>query len=1086
LIFIPEATASTSTSTSTTMTGQPQKDGDASSVQVAVRVRPMLPHEAGHTQCIEALRTSGTTSTDVTNVVRLGGEEGPKFTFDQIFPLTSSQADVYQHRVAPLVSSCLQGYNATILAYGQTGSGKTHTIMGPSASITTAVQDERQAGVIPRAIRSMFEQLQKAKSSNTSFSDDDDGIPEEELEIMNVSTCSNNSQEQQPSYEFDVRVQFLEVYGEEIHDLLTNQPGSQKLSIRDVGMDEPEVVGATQHKVESAEEALLCLTRGMYRRVTGATAMNESSSRSHAILSLIVEQSTVVDKEADTTDPLQQHVQAKRSKFNFVDLAGSERQKRTQSSGQRLKEGIDINKGLLVLGNVISALGDPKKQGKTFVPYRDSKLTRLLKGSLGGNHKTLMIACVSPASINMEETMNCLRYANRAKNIKNHAVVNLDATSRVVSELRGKMQLLAADLLKARDGNTNDCTIPIEVVESLAIGGDGEDLPSRSSASDGAPFSPTPLQVRSQNGTPNNSRAEEELQTTKAELEVYRLKLKTLNGDKDPAVALQKAFIARAAEYEREIAMLKQGKTGGESSSSPSRLSSFSPAEVDKTTISQESLSDLPPRTPSRQSQKSSRIRERSESPELSRLRAQVFGSLSQSNHLDAEVEAQEQAVAALTTKYLAENPADDDDDIDDDNDDNNTHENDDSHHPSEAIVETDEAIAVRLEADLFELSSSISAKEGLIHKLQVSQEKYEAMREFYEEKLRDMGSLLAEKESETEKLGEELKKLGNNHSSSKELAERLRMKQEQVAELKKKRAELSRLTSVASKNESQMAKLRNDVMGMKQKKIEMQKVITSERKSHAVEVQKLKKESMQKDREINKVKNNADKKTLEAERAQQMAKSRLEQMHQLKTRYRETEKRLRLQTVKRGVMTKAGLDPVMVGRRQPKNATSPVKKNRTPRSEKNDQAINVDNLRDFFDHKVADVSRMEALAEKLAQEWEEHLDLSVKRDEMAQEAAGEGSDSLQSLDSQIKYKEGRIRQLASRLGKRQKESDENPPEEETFLFDKDFKQQIGSKWHLVRDPAWMECSLNFLSFCLMQMLHRWHPQRLQQKFCLG
>jgi hypothetical protein len=220
-------------------------------------------------------------------------------------------------------------------------------------------------------------------------------------------------------------------------------------------VDEPEVVGATQHKVESAEEALLCLTRGMYRRVTGAMAMNESSSRSHAILSLIVEQSTVVDKEADSTDPLQQHVQAKRSKFNFVDLAGSERQKRTQSSGQRLKEGIDINKGLLVLGNVISALGDPKKQGKTFVPYRDSKLTRLLKGSLGGNHKTSMIARVSPASINMEETMNCLRYANRAKNIKNHAVVNLDATSRVVSELRGKMQLLAADLLEARDGNTN-------------------------------------------------------------------------------------------------------------------------------------------------------------------------------------------------------------------------------------------------------------------------------------------------------------------------------------------------------------------------------------------------------------------------------------------------------------------------------------------------------------------------------------------------------------------------------------------------------------------------------------------------------
>eukprot|EP00957_Ditylum_brightwellii_P051570 3910865-Ditylum_brightwellii.AAC.1 len=133
-------------------------------------------------------------------------------------------------------------------------------------------------------------------------------------------------------------------------------------------------------------------------------------------------------------------VEEKCSKFHFVDLAGSERQKRSQAEGKRLKEGIDINKGLLVLGNVISALGDPKKQkrGKTFVPYRDSKLTRLLKGSLGGNHKTLMVACVSPSSSNLEESLNCLRYANRAKNIQNNAVVNVDAASRLVAELRGQ------------------------------------------------------------------------------------------------------------------------------------------------------------------------------------------------------------------------------------------------------------------------------------------------------------------------------------------------------------------------------------------------------------------------------------------------------------------------------------------------------------------------------------------------------------------------------------------------------------------------------------------------------------------------
>jgi kinesin family protein 4/21/27 len=228
------------------------------------------------------------------------------------------------------------------------------------------------AGVIPRALRDLFEQLEKVrqqcvsnKENQPQDSDDDDD-----------ST----------TYEYEVRVQFLELYGEDIRDLLTPS-SSERLTIRDVGLDdEPEVLGATKHKVESAEDALLCLSRGMMRRVTGATAMNASSSRSHAILSVLVEQTTTLEEpQCGNGGQIRgmQHVQVKRSKFNFVDLAGSERQKRTQAEGQRLKEGIDINKGLLVLGNVISALGDPKKVGKSFVPYRDSKLTRLLKGKQG-------------------------------------------------------------------------------------------------------------------------------------------------------------------------------------------------------------------------------------------------------------------------------------------------------------------------------------------------------------------------------------------------------------------------------------------------------------------------------------------------------------------------------------------------------------------------------------------------------------------------------------------------------------------------------------------------------------------------------
>jgi hypothetical protein len=703
---------------------------DGSCVQVAVRVRPMLPHEAGNTQCIEVLSTNNNNlnskGDNVMTVVRLGGDSGPKFAFDQVFPLATSQLEVYEHRVAPLVTSCLEGYNATIVAYGQTGSGKTHTIMGPSASITTSVQDEKQAGVIPRAIRSVFDQLQDLQ----------DKITKENSENENAKT----------SFEYDVRVQFLEVYGEEIRDLLSVQQPSQKLSIRDVGLEEPEVVGATERKVDSAEEALLCLTRGMYRRVTGATAMNESSSRSHAILSLIVEQSTnTLDDETKT-----ENSQDKRSKFNFVDLAGSERQKRTQSSGQRLKEGIDINKGLLVLGNVISALGDPdpKRKGKIFVPYRDSKLTRLLKGSLGGNHKTLMIACASPAAVNMEETLNCLRYANRAKNIQNHAVVNVDATSRLVSELKAKIQLLASDLLKSRDGKSSECTIPIEVVEQLANGGDGQGLASPDPSAKQNFVSPSPIitpkpsgrQSRSPNQskkiasssstttTTTTSKLEEELQKIKAENEVYRLRLEsqTTSDDEDPADALQLAFIARAQEYEREIAMLRQGKN------SPSHHGAFSQPDFGNT-ISQEEqqpyLPNLPPRTPNRRTPSDSEKFVRSESPELSRLRAQAFGSMSQSQNLDAEMEAEEKAVGDLTVKYLKKSStdADMDDSLMEEDDDDDAHLSSTGATPEEDSSNNNrQKLSVKLEGDLFELSTSIDAKEDLIQKLMLSQQKYE------------------------------------------------------------------------------------------------------------------------------------------------------------------------------------------------------------------------------------------------------------------------------------------------------------------------------------------------------------------------
>ena len=234
--------------------------------------------------------------------------------------------------------------------------------------------------------------------------------------------------------------------------------------IRDSG-DDAEAMGATEQVVTTAQEAMVCLTRGMLHRVTGATAMNAESSRSHAIMSVIIEQTS------RTNDGDGEAVVNRKSKFNFIDLAGAERQKRTNAKGQRLKEGININKGLLVLGNVISALASGDK--KSFVPFRDSKLTRLLRGSLGGNHKTLMIACASPAPKNAEESLNCLRYANRAKQIKNLAVVNVDPHSRLVNQLRDQVTALAGELLRLsnKGGKVDNDRFAVEMLRVLVSGG---------------------------------------------------------------------------------------------------------------------------------------------------------------------------------------------------------------------------------------------------------------------------------------------------------------------------------------------------------------------------------------------------------------------------------------------------------------------------------------------------------------------------------------------------------------------------------------------------------------------------------------
>ncbi|KAL2077069.1 hypothetical protein ACEWY4_026573 [Coilia grayii] len=353
---------------------------EESPVQVAVRVRPLLPKELlrGHKSCISAEPAA--------RRITLGHNR--HFLCDFLFQEAAGQEEVYEACVQPLVEAFLQGFNATVFAYGQTGSGKTYTIGEANIS---AFQDEEQ-GIIPRAVAEIFKLLD----------------------------------ENDLSY-FSVRVSYLEVYKEVFRDLLEVETASKDIHIREDDKGNIVLCGVRESEVECLDEVLSLLDSGNTARHTGATQMNPNSSRSHTVFTVQLEQrygpATTRGGPRSSPNPHPHPQQLLCSKFHFVDLAGSERILKTGNSGERLKESIQINSGLLALGNVIGALGDPKRRG-THVPYRDSKITRILKDSLGGNSKTLMIACVSPSSSDFDESLNTLNYAKRARNIQNRATVN--------------------------------------------------------------------------------------------------------------------------------------------------------------------------------------------------------------------------------------------------------------------------------------------------------------------------------------------------------------------------------------------------------------------------------------------------------------------------------------------------------------------------------------------------------------------------------------------------------------------------------------------------------------------------------------
>ncbi|KAG0027433.1 Kinesin-like protein kif21b [Podila clonocystis] len=385
-------------------------------VKVALRVRPLTLQEQIN-NCSECISY-------VPNEPQIGIVGSDKsFTFDHVFDEESTQKKVYEECAKELVERFLEGFNVTILAYGQTGSGKTYS-MGTGLQY----QGNTDQAIVPRAAHAIFSSL-------------------------------NGQKEQDATLEFQVFVSFLELYNEELIDLLQTPPRTRKetIQVREDGFGGISWQGVKEHQVQSAQELLDWLQKGSLCRTTASTDMNQTSSRSHAIFSVILKQQRAEIEEipeGEEAPPPVVHTNARgstdkalkklTSKFHFVDLAGSERLKRTRAVGDRAKEGISINSGLLALGNVISALGDEARKS-SHVPYRDSKLTRLLQDSLGGNSATLMLACVSGADVDYNETISTLVYANRARNIRNRVIINQDfrdSTNSEIAQLRAEINRL--------------------------------------------------------------------------------------------------------------------------------------------------------------------------------------------------------------------------------------------------------------------------------------------------------------------------------------------------------------------------------------------------------------------------------------------------------------------------------------------------------------------------------------------------------------------------------------------------------------------------------------------------------------------
>ncbi|CAJ1054415.1 kinesin-like protein KIF21A isoform X1 [Xyrichtys novacula] len=739
---------------------------DESSVRVALRIRPQLAKEK-----IEGCHICTYVMPGEPQVV-LGKDKA--FTYDHVFDMDSQQDAIYTHCTERLIEGCFEGYNATIFAYGQTGSGKTYT-MGTGFDVNIG---EEELGIIPRAVNHLFKGIEERRQAAT--------------------------EQGKPLPEFKINAQFLELYNEEVLDLFDStrdidaRRQKSNIKIHEDANGGIYTVGVTTRTVTSAAEMIQCLKLGALSRTTASTQMNVQSSRSHAIFTIHLCQVRVCSAENDDNETDNRLVNSSEinefetltAKFHFVDLAGSERLKRTGATGDRAKEGISINCGLLALGNVISALGDRSKRS-THVPYRDSKLTRLLQDSLGGNSQTVMIACISPSDRDFMETLNTLKYANRARNIKNKVMVNQDRASQQISALRTEIARLQMELMEYKTGKR-------------MLGEDGmegiNDLVHENSM----------LQTENNNLRVRVKAMQETIDAQRARLthilsdQANQALAKTGEGTEEIGNMIQnyikeiEELRAKLLESEAVNENLRKNLSRVSTRSSlfggPGSFSTLLAPEKEASEVIEMAKKDLEKLKKKEKKKKKSVVKE--EQPDNEQERGNNEAEVEGSDHEegeDADGEEEDFDMAGDETSEESD---------------------------SEELEEKED-----FQADLANITCEIAIKQKLIDELENSQRRLHTLKQQYEQKLTMLQNKIKDTQLERDKV---LHNMGSVESGTEEKAKRIRAEYErklssmnkELQKLQSAQKEHARLLKNQSQYEKQLKKLQLDVTEMKKTKV--------------------------------------------------------------------------------------------------------------------------------------------------------------------------------------------------------------------------------------------------------------------------